>query len=165
MNVRKTFWVFVTVVSLLCVAIAGLNSPVAAHSHLSEAGLIKVHSEFGVEETGDRLAALLAERRLNVFGRIDHAQNAATVGKELRPTELFIFGNPALGTPLMQCNQSAAIDLPQRMLIWQAADDQVWLAYNEPDYLMARHDLVDCEPVIDRISQVLEDISHRATQE
>ena len=165
MNVRKTFMLLVAAVGLLIVAISTLHSPTPAQSAELETGLIQVRSEFTVEETSDRLAALLAERRLNVFAQVDHAENAATVGKDLRPTELFIFGNPAVGTPLMQCNQSVAIDLPQKMLIWQAADDQVWLAYNDPDYLMARHDLANCEPVIDRISQVLEDISHRATQE
>lgn len=165
MNGRKPFLALVAAVGLFIVAIAVAAAPTPAQSDELASGLIQVRSEFTMEETGDRLAALLAERRLNVFGQIDHAQNAATVGKELRPTELFIFGNPAVGTPLMQCNQSVAIDLPQKMLIWQAADNQVWLAYNDPNYLMARHDLADCEPVIDRISQVLEDIAHRATQE
>lgn len=165
MNGWKTFLALVAVVGLLIVAVTTINSPATAQSNGLETGLIQVRSEFTVEETSDRLAALLAERRLNVFAQVDHAENAATVGKELRPTELFIFGNPAVGTPLMQCNQSVAIDLPQKMLIWQAADEQVWLAYNDPDYLMARHGLADCEPVIDRISQVLEDIAHRATQD
>ncbi|WP_239112874.1 DUF302 domain-containing protein [Halomicronema sp. CCY15110] len=164
MNRQQKFWVWVAAVVLFCGTIATVNVPVAAQSPMTETGLIQVSSEFSVEETSDRLDALLAERHLNVFARIDHAQNAASVGKDLRPTTLFIFGNPAVGTPLMQCRQSVAIDLPQKMLIWQDAADQVWLAYNDPQYLGERHDLAGCEMILDRIGQVLGDISQQATQ-
>ena len=164
MKRRKFFLAWVATMVLFCVTIATVSVPVAAQSPMSETGLIQVSSEFSVEETSDRLNELLAERHLNVFARIDHAQNAASVGKELRPTTLFIFGNPAVGTPLMQCNQSVAIDLPQKMLIWQDADGQVWLAYNDPQYLNGRHDLTGCEMIIDRVGQVLGDIAQQATQ-
>ena len=127
-------------------------------------GLVQLTSNFSVAETGDRLVTLLEERRLNLFARIDHAQNAASVGKDLRDTQLFIFGNPNVGTPLMQCNQSVGIDLPQKMLIWQDESNQVHLAYNDPHYLMDRHALNDCKPIIERISQVLDDLAQRATQ-
>ncbi|WP_201278989.1 DUF302 domain-containing protein [Leptolyngbya iicbica] len=165
MTRQKFFLGWMATAILFCGTIATVNVPVAAQSSMTETGLIQVSSEFSVEETSDRLAALFAERRLNVFARIDHAQNAASVGKDLRPTTLFIFGNPAVGTPLMQCNQSVAIDLPQKMLVWQDADDQVWLTYNDPQYLNARHDLTGCEMVIDRIGQVLGDIAQQATQD
>ena len=127
-------------------------------------GLIQVNSDFDAATTGDRLVACLAERRLKLFARINHAANAAAVDQALRPTELFIFGNPAVGTPLMQCRSSVAIDLPQKMLIWQDAREQVWLTYNDPRYLMSRHDLAGCAAVIERLSQVLQDIATTATQ-
>ncbi len=164
MKTRKFFLGLLSVVVLLCFAIAPIKVPVAAQSPPLETGLIQVSSAFSVEETANRLETILEERHLTLFSRIDHARNAASVGKELRPTELFIFGNPAVGTPLMLCNQLVAIDLPQKILIWEADDAQVWLAYNDPDYLMARHDLANCEVVIDRIGQVLEAIALGATQ-
>ncbi|MEO0378542.1 MAG: DUF302 domain-containing protein [Cyanobacteria bacterium P01_A01_bin.17] len=148
---------------LLCVSAARWLSPVQAQMGIPD-GMIRVASNFTVAETSDRLEALFEERRLTVMARVDHAQNAASVGKELGPTELFIFGNPAAGTPLMQCSQTVAIDLPQKMLIWQNEAGQVWLAYNDPYYLMERHGIDECEMVIERISQVLEDIAGRATQ-
>lgn len=150
-------------VMLLCISTARWLLPAQAQTSIPD-GMIRVASSFTVAETSDRLEALFDERRLNVMAHIDHAQNAASVGKELRETQLFIFGNPAVGTPLMQCSQTVAIDLPQKMLIWQDAADQVWLAYNNPYYLMDRHDLDECEMVIERISQVLEDIAGKATQ-
>jgi uncharacterized protein (DUF302 family) len=164
MNTLKKVFSVAFCVACLCILWVPMISPTAAEMTNSSHGLVQLTSEFSVAETGDRLETLLTERQLNVFARIDHAQNAASVGKELRDTLLFIFGNPNVGTPLMQCNQSVAIDLPQKMLIWQDESDQVRLAYNDPQYLMARHDLAGCEMVIDRISQVLADLATQATQ-
>lgn len=76
---------------------------------------------------------------MTVFTRIDHSAGAKKVDKELRPTELVIFGNPKVGTPLMQCVQTVAIDLPQKMLIWQDEAGTTWLSYNNPSYLAKRH--------------------------
>jgi uncharacterized protein (DUF302 family) len=84
-------------------------------------GVIDVKSAFDVEETANRLEGLLNEKGMTIFERIKHSDGAANVGIELRATELFIFGNPKVGSPLMQCQQSVAIDLPQKALIWAAA--------------------------------------------
>jgi uncharacterized protein (DUF302 family) len=165
MNALKKF-VSITLCALItAIVIVRAMAPAAAEmANAAPTGMEQFISEYSVAETGDRLEALLNERQLNVFNRIDHAQNAASVGRDLRETLLFIFGNPNVGTPLMQCNQSVAIDLPQKMLIWQNESEQVMLAYNDPQYLMERHHLAGCEMVIDRISQVLADLATRATQ-
>ncbi len=95
--------------------------------------------------------------------RINHAQGAQKIGKELRPTELVIFGNPKVGTPLMQCRQSVAIDLPQKALIWQDAQGQVWLSYNDPNYLVERHEITGCGEVINKVGQTLSNFAKAAT--
>jgi len=74
-----------------------------------------------------------------VFARIDHAAGAASVGMELRPTELLIFGQPRTGTPLMQAVQSIGIDLPLKMLAWQDEAGKVLLAFNDMVWLARRH--------------------------
>jgi uncharacterized protein (DUF302 family) len=76
-----------------------------------------------------------------VFARIDHAEGAANVGLSLRPTELLIFGNAKGGTPLMQSVQTIGIDLPLKALVWQDADDDTWLSYDDPSWLAKRHAL------------------------
>ena len=103
-------------------------------------GLVSVKSPYGVKETLDRFESAAKARGLNVFLRLDHAAGAQKIGKTLRPTELLIFGSPQGGTPLMECAQSAGIDLPLKALAWQDAAGQVWLAYNDPRYLAGRHD-------------------------
>jgi uncharacterized protein (DUF302 family) len=106
---------------------------------------------------------MLKQKGMNVFIRINHAQGAQKIGKELRPTELIIFGNPKVGTPLMQCAQSVAIDLPQKALIWQDAQGQVWLSYNDPNYLVERHQITGCGDVVIKVGKALGNFAKSAT--
>ncbi len=124
-------------------------------------GLVKVKSPRSVKETMSRLEEIVKQRELNVFARIDHAAGAAKVGKSLRPTELLIFGNPQGGTPLMECGQTAGIDLPLKALVWEDASRQVWLGYNDPAYLAQRHGIANC-PAIENLSKALSGIIEAA---
>ena len=126
-------------------------------------GLISVKSSHDVKVTADRLEDILKKKGMNVFIRIDHSAGAEKVGKKLRPTELVVFGNPKVGTPLMQCNQSVGIDLPQKALIWQDDKGQVWLSYNDPNYLAQRHGLSQCAEVIKKVEKALSNFAKAAT--
>jgi uncharacterized protein (DUF302 family) len=108
---------------------------------MSSNGLITVASRFSVSETLDRLTTALTGAGLRVFARIDHASGAEEVGLKLRPTELLIFGHPKGGTPLMQDQQTAGIDLPVKALAWEDEEGRVWLTYNEAAWLATRHEL------------------------
>lgn len=107
-------------------------------------GLITVKSAHPPKETVDRLEKLVKEKGMTVFARVDHAAGAAKVGKSLRPTELLIFGNPQGGTSLMECAQSAGIDLPMKAMAWQDAKGQSWLGYNDPAWIATRHKAPKC---------------------
>ena len=126
-------------------------------------GLISIKSPHDVKNTADRLENALNAKGMTVFIRINHAEGAHKVGKTLRPTELVIFGNPKVGTPLMQCGQSVAIDLPHKALIWQDQSGQVWLTYNDPKYLANRHSLAGCDEVIKKIEKALGNFAKAAT--
>jgi uncharacterized protein (DUF302 family) len=110
-------------------------------------GLIAVKSPFAAKDTMNRFEEIAKHRGLTIFARVDHTAGAAKVGKTLRPTEVLIFGNPQGGTPLMECAQSAGIDLPLKALVWQDAQGQVWLGYNDPAYLAQRHGAAQCPAV------------------
>ena len=127
-------------------------------------GLISVKSSHDVKVTADRLETILNQKGMKVFIRINHSAGAQKVGKELRPTELIIFGNPKVGTPLMQCSQSVAIDLPQKALIWQDDKGQAWLTYNDPNYLAQRHGLTGCAEVIKKVEKALSNFAQAATK-
>ncbi len=124
-------------------------------------GMVSLKSSRGAKETMDRLEGIVKERGLKVFARIDHAAGAASIGKNLRPTEVLIFGNPQGGTPFMECDQSVGIDLPLKALVWEDASGQVWLGYNEPAYLARRHNASGCG-VVPNISKALTGISEAA---
>ena len=104
-------------------------------------GLTTIPSIYEPKETMDRLEAALKARGLTIFARIDHAAGAAEAGLPLRPTELVIFGNAKGGTPLMQADQTAGIDLPLKTLVWQDASGKAWLSYNDPAWIAERRGL------------------------
>jgi uncharacterized protein (DUF302 family) len=106
---------------------------------MSDNGLITVPSAHGVKETIDRFELGVKSKGMTVFARIDHAAGAKEVGLMLRPTETLIFGNAKAGTPLMQSYQTIGIDLPLKVLAWEDAAGKVWLSYNDPAWLAARH--------------------------
>jgi uncharacterized protein (DUF302 family) len=117
-------------------------------------GLITIKSSYSAADTMNRFEEQVKKRGLNIFVRINHAAGAAKIGKELRPTEVLIFGNPQGGTPFMECAQTVGIDLPLKALVWQDASSQVWLAYNDPLFLANRHGVKDC-PVVEKLRNAL----------
>ena len=124
-------------------------------------GLIAVKSPHSAGTTMNRLEDIVKQRGLTVFARIDHAAGAVKVGKTLRPTEVLIFGNPQGGTPLMECAQSAGIDLPLKALVWEDASAQVWVGYNDPAYLAQRHGAAQC-PAVENLTKALSSLAGAA---
>jgi uncharacterized protein (DUF302 family) len=127
-------------------------------------GLIEIKSAHSVKDTITQFETAARERGLTIFARVDHAAGALKIGKTLRPTELLIFGNPQGGTPLMECAQSAGIDLPLKALAWEDAAGQVWLGYNDPQYLATRHGAKDCGPVAAALRKALDGLAGVASR-
>tara|TARA_B100000959_G_C14987041_1_gene626086 strand:- start:2728 stop:3186 length:459 start_codon:yes stop_codon:yes gene_type:complete len=132
-------------------------------AYAADNGLVSLKSSNDVKTTIDRLESVLKEKGMTIFKRVNHTEGAKKVGLKLRPTELLIFGNPKVGTPLMQCGQSAAIDLPQKALAWEDVKGQVWLSYNNPDYIATRHNILECDKVINKIKNALGKFTKKAT--
>ena len=124
-------------------------------------GVVALKSPRSANDTMNRLEEMAKQRGLNVFARIDHAAGAAKIGKTLRPTEVLIFGNPQGGTPFMECTQSVGIDLPLKALVWEDAQGQVWLGYNDPAWLANRHGAAQC-PAAAAIGKALAGLSEAA---
>ncbi|MCB1742193.1 MAG: DUF302 domain-containing protein [Gammaproteobacteria bacterium] len=143
--------------------LAGLLLGVAGTPQAAE-GLISVKSAHDVPTTVQRLVDTLGEKGMKVFAVIDHQAGARAAEMDLAPTTVVIFGNPKVGTPLMGCARSVAIDLPQKALVWQAEDGSVWLGYNDPQYLNARHGLGDCQGVLDKVKGALSNFAQAATR-
>jgi uncharacterized protein (DUF302 family) len=127
-------------------------------------GLTSIGSRFDPKETMDRLETEIRAHGLTIFARIDHAAGAAEVGLTLRPTELIVFGNASGGTPLMQSVQTAGIDLPLKVLVWQDAESKTWLSYNEPSWIARRHGIPNAKRVVSGMGAALRAIVRAAAE-
>ncbi len=136
---------------------------VSTNSH-ADNGIVRLKSTNSVTMTIDKLEAALHNKGMTIFKRISHSDGAAKAGLQLRPTELLVFGNPKVGTPLMQCAQTAALDLPQKALAYEDEKGQVWYLYNDPGYIADRHDVQNCDQVINKISKALANFARAATE-
>ncbi len=125
-------------------------------------GIITVQSSHSVQSTLDRLTKILKSKGITIFTRVDHAAGAKKVGIEMAPTQLLIFGNPKLGTPLMKSNRKIGLDLPLKALAWRDDDGKVWVSYNDPAYLKKRHDISDRDPVFKKITGALKKLIGKA---
>lgn len=125
-------------------------------------GLIRIESQHGVKETVDRLAAAIEKRGIKIAARIDHAAGAKAAGLELAPAELLIFGNPKLGTPLMQESQTMGIDLPMKILTWQDASGKVWMAFSDPEDLKSRHGVKTHDEIFAKMRKALDGLTQAA---
>lgn len=121
-----------------------------------------VASDSSVAETTERLEAALREQGLIVVAVIDHAANAENARFDLRPTRLIITGNPNLGTPLIQESQTVAIDLPQKFLIWEDENGDVFVGYNDPQYLADRHNITGQDNVLETAANALANFAQKA---
>jgi uncharacterized protein (DUF302 family) len=135
----------------------------AAGPACADSGIISVKSAFAVDETVERLTAALEAKGMTVFLTVDHAKGAQSVGVSLRPTVLVIFGNPKVGSGLMMASQTAGLDLPQKALVWQDGEQQVWLSYNDPVYLAQRHRIPEDLTLLKTIQGALAGFAKAAT--
>ncbi len=126
--------------------------------------LIVKQSDFGVTKTLDRLGIALERKGIRVFARIDHAKGAKSVGMELAPTAVIIFGSPKIGTPLMTSNPAIGLDLPLKAVAWRAADGTVKLAYTDPAVLAKRYAIADRDKVFGNINGALDKSTDMATK-
>ncbi|WP_168709208.1 DUF302 domain-containing protein [Halomonas borealis] len=149
MSIAKT----VAAVSLL------LWFPLAAQA--AENGVRHLDSDADIERVDERLRAALEARDLTLMQVVDHAANAERAGQSLPATRTFIFGNPAVGTPMMRCQGSMALDLPQKLVI-RELETGVRLEWNSPHYLAERHGLEGCDLPLDKVADVLEGVATSA---
>ncbi|MDH5484172.1 MAG: DUF302 domain-containing protein [Gammaproteobacteria bacterium] len=118
-------------------------------------------SPYPVAKTLDRLEKILKSKGIAVFTRVDHAAGASRVMIAMKPTQLLIFGNPKLGTPLMNENRMVGLDLPMKALAWEDDEGQVWLSYLKPAELQHRHELNN-DAVIKKMTGALEAMTSKA---
>ena len=148
-------------------ALAGLagaeGMPLEVGEVARGAGIVEVDSPDPVAETFARLqAAIEGNANLRLVTTLDHAANAATAGLSLPPSRLAVFGNPALGTPLMAAVRTIGIELPQKMLVYEGTDGTTRIAYNDPAWLLERHGISGMDEQVTTIRGALDALAKAA---
>ncbi len=141
--------------------VAALTGALATQAFAAD-GMIELQSQNSFQATRDKLIDTLKAKGMKIFTVVDHASGARSAGLKLRPTTVVIFGNPKAGTQLMQCAQTAGIDLPMKALIWEDAKGVVRLGYNDPAWMAARHHVDDCK-IVTKMSKALGNFARAAT--
>ncbi|WP_209425452.1 DUF302 domain-containing protein [Pararhodobacter sp. SW119] len=126
-------------------------------------GIVRLQSAQDVSATMDALEAAVRDAGATVFARVDHAAGAESVDMELRATELLIFGNPQLGTPAIQDDVLAGLALPLRVLAYEDAEGQTWIAYEAPATMLGGLDgIAEDAEYVGRITGALENLTAAA---
>ncbi len=129
-------------------------------------GIITKVSKVSFEQTYQQLRTVIENNpNLKIIAELDHQKNAGSVDLKLNPTRIILFGNPRLGTPLMQNAQTIGLDLPQKILVYQEEDGTVKVAYNDPLYLKNRHTVTGQEAILEKISGALNKLTGVAIAE
>ena len=112
------------------------------HAAPAGPGLVTKLSPRPVAATVARLTELIATKGMTLFAVIDQQAAARGAGLELRDTTLVLFGSPTAGTPVMEAEPLAALDLPLKVLIW-ADGNRTNVTYFSPAAIAARYGLSD----------------------
>lgn len=132
---------------------------VATTAHAEE--WVVKSSSHDVATTADRLAEIIEQSPATLVARVDHQAAAADAGLQMNPATVLIFGNPQIGTPLMQADPRVALDLPLRVLIWEQ-DGTTSVGYLSVEALAARHDLDDATEALDTMTIALDKMTDGA---
>ena len=103
----------------------------------SVVGYVEHKSSVSFQATIDRLIAAIEKAGMSIFATIDHAGGAKAVGMSMPPTVVLIYGQARGGTPVMQADPAAALDLPLRVLIREDANGDTLIAFHPMRYALA----------------------------
>ena len=126
----------------------------------------KVESKNSFDVTVTKLQKIIKSKKLTLFEVIDHQKNAKSVNLKMLPQKVVIFGNPNMGTALMKCNPSIALDLPLRISIDKDYAGVVTLRYTNPEYWSLKHNVKDkqCLNILNKASIALFNITKKVSE-
>jgi uncharacterized protein (DUF302 family) len=102
---------------------------------------VKLHSAYSFNDTLARLRSTLESSGFTIFATIDHRAAAQSVGLDMPPTTVLIYGNPRGGTPLMIAAPDFALELPLRALVREGEQGKTFVTLNPSTSLEGRHGL------------------------
>lgn len=125
--------------------------------------LVIKESNYSVTKTIKHIKNIVTKKGMKVFSVINHQANAKKAGMKMREAKLIIFGNPKMGTKLMQNSITVGLDLPMRVLVYKDVDKKVKLAYRNGSWLKREHSLT-LDKLTSKVDNVLNKITDKATK-
>jgi len=116
-----------------------------------------------VSTTAYNIKKIVTKKGLNVFATINHRANAKMVDMKLNESIMIIFGNPKLGTALMQQDMKVGLDLPLRILVYKDSDGTVKMAYRDGSWLANRH-ILDAPKKVAKVNKAMDIFTTKAAQ-
>ena len=145
--------------------ILGMTMALIATTTLAgESGLITKKSQFGFNETQERLEVAIKAKGLTLFAKVDHGDNAAKADLKMLPSIVSIFGAAKGGTPFMVAVPTSGIDFPLKALVWEDASKQVFVSYNSIDYVKSRHNISGLDELSGKLNGLLAGLAKAATE-
>ncbi len=111
-----------------------------------------------VQEVVDKLEAILHSKNIQIFARINHAEGARALGLDLQYEEVIIFGDPKVGTYLMQECPALGLELPLKIVVWQA--EKTFIGYRDPKLLLAEYEISKHRDIIEKMSVLMANLVH-----
>ena len=149
---KRCIW---SIVMLACAMTLSLSGTARA----ADDGIVRIKSAYSMPETIKRLKMDVADKGIMFFDEIDQSKLAADAGVTLRPSTLLVFGNPPLGTLFLTSNPDAGLDWPVRLLVYQDATGDVWVAYTDFAWIAHRHGITDRDEAFKKASEVIASIT------
>jgi len=144
--------------------LAALSMLVISYAASADDSVITQESKYGFQDTQARLEAVLKEKGMTVFAKIDHADGAQKAGLKMQPATVTIFGNPKGGTPFMVASPESAIDFPLKALVWENDAGKVFMSYTALASIVERHKIKGQDELSKKLDGLLTAIAKATTE-
>jgi len=121
-------------------------------------------SLYSVPTTVGKIQTFLNGKEIQIFAVIDHSGEAKKAHLVLEDEQLLVFGDPKVGTYLMQENPAIGLDLPLKILVWKDAKGLTQVAYLNPLVFKERYHIEKNSSILDKMAQSLDHLVQTVTQ-
>lgn len=129
----------------------------------ANAQLMVKQSPHSPEETMAMLKETVTQKGLTIFSEVNHTEQAQQVGMELHSVRVLSFGDPKVGTVLMQADPHVGIELPLKILVAEK-NGRTIVGYTDPETYSEKYDLEGKEEILKKMHNLLEEIVGMVTQ-
>lgn len=131
-------------------------------SATAQDGVMTTDASGSVSETVAALSAAVEGAGAKVFAVIDHGAGARAVGADVGAMQLVIFGNPAMGTPVILDDPMAGLRLPLKVLVFEDAEGATHMAWDTPAAMLAGLDIPADAAYLEKMAGALTTLTNAA---